>query len=597
MVRQLSLVPPSSYGFASSACPARDRSAADLPCALVQLFPLNKYWKKDRVERMLERLGMTGHVDLRKKSYDNTAHLTYLSDEARALALAALASSTDPAAKDIRHSTAAAKKRPSDEPQGGRAAKRGPGAGASEPALTDVRDSVTPWWRVPYAEQLSRKQTAMEAMVKQFAKRAASQSEPPLANLVVPVEPVRASPCTQGYRNKCKFTISRAASGEPCIGYRLGNFAEGNVMVARPTDCSNTPAVAVAIALALERLIQLPALADLKPYELATHTGFWRFAIVRTTETGGRMLVVQVDAAGVESARYEAVQRALVEQFCSAQAPEETRVLSLYIQSFSDLGNEAPPSAPLVHLAGEAVLWESVLGLRFSISPNSFFQVNTPAAEVLYSLVRDWAAADRESIVLDVCCGTGTIGIAVAGAAKHVWGIEMIEAAVADARENAKVNGVVNVTFVADKAEAQIAGILKKYAGQTIVAIVDPPRSGLHPSVSKALRAARNIRRLIYVSCNPKALVDDAERLCSLRPSKAFSSPPFVPVRAAPVDLFPHTDHCELVLCLERADERAADASAAGASVCEGADADADGDDADADAEVDGAAPAPSADE
>lgn len=135
------------------------------------------------------------------------------------------------------------------------------------------------------------------------------------------------------------------------------------------------------------------------------------------------------------------------------------------------------------------------MGLKFDISPQAFFQVNTAAAEVLYStIIENLPMGSPDTHVLDVCCGTGTIGLccAKAGAAK-VTGIEMNGPAVEDAKANAELNGVGNTTFICSKAEAVLASILKQQEAQrsNLVAVVDPPRAGLHKDCLRYAHALR----------------------------------------------------------------------------------------------------------
>lgn len=220
----------------------------------------------------------------------------------------------------------------------------------------------------------------------------------------------------------------------------------------------------------------------------------------------------------------------------------------------------------------------SLCAKRFRISPNSFFQVNTEGAEHVYQFVCDWALATdgadtsntkTNTIVLDICCGTGTIGICVAGVASlshgnlaRVVGIEMVAEAIEDAKVNAEENKInENMTFLVGKVEDHIDRVLtlakEKCEPNTetrIVAIVDPPRSGLRRTiflfvyfpplpfsflshlikpdkkVLHALRAATNISRLIYVSCNQEALIRDAATLCR-PPSNTLKGREFTPIK------------------------------------------------------------------
>lgn len=172
---------------------------------------------------------------------------------------------------------------------------------------------------------------------------------------------------------------------------------------------------------------------------------------------------------------------------------------------------------------------------------------------MLYSAVGEWAQLDQDSTVLDVCCGTGTIGISLAKRVKKVIGIEMCQEAVEDAKVNAKSNGLTNIEFHCGKAEDVFPNILNALVSPNITAIVDPPRAGLHSKVILAIRRAAHLKRLVYVACNAKAAMNNFIDLCRA-PSKRVHGAPFRPVRAMAVDLFPQTIHVEMLLLLERVD-------------------------------------------
>ena len=229
------------------------------------------------------------------------------------------------------------------------------------------------------------------------------------------------------------------------------------------------------------------------------------------------------------------------------------------------------------------VICERMCGLKFSLSHSAFFQVNTAAAELLYALAGEWASPNGKSLLLDVCCGTGTIGLTLARSVGKVVGLDIVEDAIRDAEKNSKLNDRTNCEWIAGKAEDTLDVLLKKYgedvktvAGNTneeerskdeheeerqqqqkreflyddVVAIVDPPRCGLHKKVLNALRMETRLRKIVYVSCNPESMAQNCVELCALRTKNM--GPPFRPRKAAAVDLFPHTAHCEAVLVLER---------------------------------------------
>lgn len=204
-----------------------------------------------------------------------------------------------------------------------------------------------------------------------------------------------------------------------------------------------------------------------------------------------------------------------------------------------------------------------MLGFKFRISPDAFFQVNQAAAEVLYSTVRDLCVPQQSvqengakvGTLLDVCCGTGAIGITTSPKVDRVIGIELIEQAVEDAQHNASLNNALNCKFIPGKAEVVLPGLVSQLDSRDpVVAVVNPSRAGLHHKVVRALRNQPDIRRLVFVSCKPDGEVmrNFRELCCAPDQQKKLTGEAFSPSLAQPVDMFPHTAHCELVLLFER---------------------------------------------
>ncbi|KAI8809448.1 S-adenosyl-L-methionine-dependent methyltransferase [Cladochytrium replicatum] len=240
--------------------------------------------------------------------------------------------------------------------------------------------------------------------------------------------------------------------------------------------------------------------------------------------------------------------------------------------------------------------------LRFRISPTAFFQVNTPSTENLYNKVREWCALDSVQppvtmtakkryrppleadavsvehaekddsppgvVLLDLCCGTGTIGLTMASSVKKVIGVEMIAEAIEDAKFNAQLNDIENVEYICGKVEDAMRQVLEKHVGpqDCVVAVMDPPRAGVPASVIRAVRDSSLVTRVIYISCEANLAMQNFVDLCR-PPSNKYRGPVFRPIRAQPFDLFPHTPHCELVIAFER--ERGVDESEAKASEAE----------------------------
>ena len=198
-------------------------------------------------------------------------------------------------------------------------------------------------------------------------------------------------------------------------------------------------------------------------------------------------------------------------------------------------------------LSGTGYITETILNKKYRISPMSFFQVNTLGCEILYKEVVDLVNGD---LLLDICCGTGSIGISCSENVKKVIGIELVPEAVEDAKINANLNGV-NAEYKAGRAEDLIKEITRSVQGENIFAVVDPPRNGLHKSILQCLRTTKGLNHLVYVSCNPTTLFQNLLDLSSPEGNKQ-KGPPFVPISIQPVDMFPQTPHIETVVYLKR---------------------------------------------
>jgi 23S rRNA (uracil1939-C5)-methyltransferase len=190
---------------------------------------------------------------------------------------------------------------------------------------------------------------------------------------------------------------------------------------------------------------------------------------------------------------------------------------------------------------GDAELPEHLGELDLRISSEAFFQTNTEMAEVLYGIVADYAALEGWERVYDLYCGIGTIALTLAPGAGELWGIEIIEQAVADAIAAAKRNDVTNAHFFAGDARLALPELLER-AGKPDVVVVDPPRAGLSQKVVRRIIEA-SPKRIVYVSCNPTTLAPNAAQLVEAG---------WRLVKVRPVDMFPQTPHIECVALLER---------------------------------------------
>ncbi|PXF43330.1 tRNA (uracil-5-)-methyltransferase-like [Gracilariopsis chorda] len=369
------------------------------------------------------------------------------------------------------------------------------------------------------------------------------------------------------YRNKNEFTIGFSPDGcgmghkyhvsELTIGYALGLVRNGQVFVS-PVDenCSTTSKASIEVAKCLTPVLRS---LNMPPYDKRTHKGYWRQITCREGVRTGELIVsVVVNPFDKDDTEIEKRTTREADGECRTAVVEALKTyfgtnkkLGVFWQTSNHI-SAVSSDIPALHLYGIEGLHEEICGLRYRIQPTAFFQVNTLMAERMYGLLGDLAGVNKNTVVFDVCCGTGTIGLSLAGRAHSVVGIEMNESAVEDAVNNARLNGIQNATFIRGKVEHRIHDAIKEVPGdKDCVAILDPPRAGLPMNVVAAVRGMRSVKRIVYVACEPNNFWKNA--LGFLRPrSKAFRLEPFRPVKAYGIDLFPHTDHGELAVLLER---------------------------------------------
>lgn len=464
---------------------------------------------------------------------------------------------------------------------------RNPGSNIMDEGVCKTAAMVTAKWRdVPYEEQIRRKTrkwtTALSSVTKELRKELRGKRPLPWLNILIakregkgnpvccPLVQVVAAESDLGrmyYRNKNEFTVGLSPDccgmghefhkSEITIGYALGLVRDGQVFVGEvDEDCVTTSETARAVARCLTPVFQK---LKLEPYDKRTHEGYWRQVTCREgTRTGQVIVSVVVNPSALEGEQSIGKASAVSDKDCQRSIVSalrnhfgEEKELGVFWQPSNDKSAIAG-DIPTIHLHGIKGLYEEMCGLRFRIQPTAFFQVNTVMAEKLYKLIGDLARVDANTAVFDVCCGTGTIGLSLARRAHSVVGIEMNESAVADARYNAQLNGIQNATFIAGKVEHKIHDAIQQIEGnRECVVILDPPRAGLPMNVISAVRAMRAVRRIVYVACEPNNFWRNALGFCRPR-SKAFRLEPFRPVKAYGLDLFPHTDHGELAVLLER---------------------------------------------
>ncbi|KAG2226720.1 hypothetical protein INT45_001067 [Circinella minor] len=443
---------------------------------------------------------------------------------------------------------------------GGRKAQKQAEEDTRTPA-EKLADQVTPLYKLPYDEQLKKKNSkGVSVMAKlkwQLAnipksdrtERAMKETEWARGKGRFPcrMEDPIPSPDINGYRTKCEFTIGKDLEGKPTVGFLLGLYKLGITAVLDPKDCLNVPDIAKRIASYMQDYIRE---SEFPVYDRVEQNGVWRTLMTKTQRTGEVMVVIQMKTADLTEEQVANEKKKLIEFWNSLQEkPEDERVTvtTLLFQAWDGASNGMTDKAPIEVLTGDGIVHEELLGCKFRISSSAFFQVNTPAAEVLYTKCAEWCRInkDKKTTLLDLCCGTGTIGITMAKSVDRVIGIEMVPEAIEDAKLNAAINNITNVTYYANKVEDKI-DVIGGANNEDIVAVLDPPRNGVHSSVIQTLRGSK-VNRIIYISCDSKQALGNFFTLCKAS-SKKVPGEPFRPSRAVTIDLFPHSDHCELMV-------------------------------------------------
>ncbi len=323
------------------------------------------------------------------------------------------------------------------------------------------------------------------------------------------------------YRNKAQMPIGEREGG--LVG---GFYARGSHRIVEVDHCliqhaDNDAATRFVKRVALE--LGIPAFNEL------TGQGLLRHVMVRNGVHSGEIMVVLVTNGKRIPHEEEWVARIReglpgVTSICQNINRERTNVI---------FGEKTRV------LWGKPAIHDTIGGIRFAISPRSFYQINPLQTERLYGKALAYAALTGEEIVIDAYCGIGTISLFLARRAQRVYGVEAVAEAVEDARRNAELNGIANVEFVLGLAE-EIIPAWKARGVAADVIVVDPPRKGCDPALLDAMIAMRPAR-IVYVSCNPATLARDLRLL---------GDGGYRVAEVQPVDMFPHTVHVESVCSL-----------------------------------------------
>jgi 23S rRNA (uracil1939-C5)-methyltransferase len=269
---------------------------------------------------------------------------------------------------------------------------------------------------------------------------------------------------------------------------------------------------------------------DLPFFDIKSKAGFLRTLMIRSTSIGETMALLAV---------FEWKEKELFDllEFLKTKFPSITSLLYAH----NPKGNDAFNDLDIKTYYGRDHIIEEMEGLKFKISPRSFYQTNSKQAYELYKIAREMAGLTGNELVFDLYTGTGTIANFVARKSKKVIGIEYVEDAIRDAKENSKLNGIENTLFFAGNMKDVLNEEFIQKHGKPDVIITDPPRAGMHEDVVKTILFA-SAQKVVYVSCNPSTQARDL----------ALMQHQYSITKVQPVDMFPQTAHVENVVLLEK---------------------------------------------
>lgn len=345
-----------------------------------------------------------------------------------------------------------------------------------------------------------------------------------IAKLSIPVKPIVSAGRVSRYRNKAMIPASLDKEGNIIMGF----YSKHSHRIVECDDCTLQPQCFLKAAEILKDFLKDN---NISIYNETTRKGLFRHLYLRIAEKTDQLMITLV----INGKELPSSQK-LVESFKAELKNLKSVVLNTNCEDTNVvLGKKSKV------LFGDGYIIDELCSLSFKISPQSFYQVNRKGAELLYSKAAEYAGLSGGEVLLDLYCGTGTIGLSMAHKAKSLIGVEIVPKAIEDAKENAQSNGIDNARFICGDA-AKAAETLRAEGLTPDVIIIDPPRKGCDKSLIKTI-SDMNPKRVVYVSCDPATLARDLA---------IFAELGFVAHEVTPVDMFPRTSHVEAVVLLQR---------------------------------------------
>ena len=325
------------------------------------------------------------------------------------------------------------------------------------------------------------------------------------------------------YRNKLQYPVGRDKNNVPVMGV----FANRTHEIVPVENCLIQNKTAEEVA---KKIFEFIKENNISVYDENTRNGAIRHIVVKIgVKTNEMMCIIVTNEEKIDK------ENKLIRDI-TAKFPNVKTI----IKNINSKNTNVVLGDKDEILYGDGYIYDKLGEYTFKISAKSFYQTNSVQTETLYSKAIEYAKLDKDDVLCDLYCGIGTIGIFASNKVKKVYGIEIVEEAVEMAKENAKLNNVDNIEFIAGDVEKAFKELIEKRNVQPTAIIVDPPRRGLDEvTINKIL--GLEIKKLVYISCNPATMVRDMKML----------EEKYVVKEIQPVDMFPYTSHVEVCALLE----------------------------------------------
>ena len=376
---------------------------------------------------------------------------------------------------------------------------------------------------MPYEEQLKMKADQVKELLDDALIKGGQTDEKGCPDYIF--QGIKGSPQEFAYRNKMEFSFGDEYKDGPLS---LGLHKKGSTYdVLNALDCKLVHEDMTKI---LGCVLEYCREQGFTYYHKMQHTGFLRHLLLRRGNTTGEILVNLVTTSQ-ENPDFSELTRRLLDLSL------EGKIVGI-LHIINDALSDTVRSDETILLYGKDYFYEEILGLKFKITPFSFFQPNSYAAQVLYNTAREYIGDTRDMTVFDLYSGTGTISQILAEVAKEVIGVEIVEEAVEAAKENAALNGITNCRFIA----GDVLKVLDQVEEKPDFIVLDPPRDGIHPKALPKI-IQYGVDKLVYISCKPTSLARDLEM---------FLANGYRVEKACCVDQFCQTVHVETVALLSK---------------------------------------------